>query len=92
MWANDPDDVGSYWIGGFVIDRRQQRKGYGRDALSALIDYLRGMPGVCDVALSYMHNEVAKRLYAEAGFVETGETEGDEVVARLRLPKQRRRT
>jgi len=86
MWANDPDDLGSYWIGGFVIDRKQQRKGYGRAALAALITYLRAMPGCRDVALSYIpDNAIAARLYAEAGFVETGETEGDEVVARLRV-------
>lgn len=91
MWAHDPDDIGAYWIGGFMIDRKQQRKGYGRAALAALIRYLRTMPGCRDVVLSYMpDNEVAKRLYAETGFVETGETEDDEVVARLRVRPQRR--
>jgi len=92
MWAQDPDDLGSYWIGGFLIDRHQQRRGYGRDALAALIAYLGAMPGARDIALSYEpDNAVAIRLYAEAGFEETGETEGDEVIARLRLPKHRRR-
>ena len=92
MWAHDPDDLGSYWIGGFLIDRRHQRKGYGRAALAALISYLQRMPGRRDVALSYLpDNAVARRLYAEAGFVETGEREGDELIARRRVPTQRRR-
>jgi diamine N-acetyltransferase len=91
MWARDPAD-GSYWIGGFVIDRREQAKGYGRAALTALIGMLREKPGCREIALSYLpDNETAKGLYASLGFVETGETEGEEVVARLRVGRSRRR-
>lgn len=93
MWAQDPDDLGSYWIGGFVIDRRHQRKGYGRDALAALVTYLGAKPGCRDVALSYKPgNAVARGLYAEASFVETGETQDDEIVARRSVRKLRRRS
>jgi ribosomal-protein-alanine N-acetyltransferase len=82
MWGRDPDD-GSLWIGGFTIDAREQGKGYGAAALDAAIDLLSSQPGARHLALSYRpDNEVAKRLYASRGFVETGETEGDEVVAR----------
>ncbi len=91
MWARDPAD-GSYWIGGFVIDRREQAKGYGRAALTALIEMLRGKPGCREIALSYgPDNEAAKSLYGSLGFVETGEVEGDEMVARLRVGGSRRR-
>lgn len=90
MWARDPAD-GSYWIGGFLIDRREQRKGYGRAALAVLIGALRSMPGCRQIALSYRpDNEVARALYYSAGFRETGETEGDEVVARLDVAPRRR--
>ncbi|HEX6844920.1 MAG TPA: GNAT family N-acetyltransferase [Actinomycetota bacterium] len=83
MWARDPAD-GSYWIGGFVIDRREQGKGYGRAALTALVDALRAKPECRQVALTYRpDNHVAKALYASLGFRETGEWEDDEVVARL---------
>lgn len=82
MWGRDPDD-GSLWIGGFTIDAREQRKGHGAAALDAAIALLSSQPGARELALSYRpDNEVAKRLYASRGFVETGETEGDEVVAR----------
>ena len=92
MWARDPDDL-SYWIGGFVIDRRHQGLGYGRAALDAMVTYLRTMPGCRQVALSYRpDNTVARGLYASAGFVETGEMEDDEVVARLQVRPLRRRT
>jgi diamine N-acetyltransferase len=84
MWAHDPDER-SHWIGGFLIDRNQQRRGYGRASILALIEWLRTSQDAGDVALSYAPgNEVAARLYASVGFRETGEREGDEVVARLR--------
>jgi diamine N-acetyltransferase len=84
MWARDDTD-GSHWIGGLLIDRRQQRRGYGRAAVEALTAWLRREHAATDIALSYHPaNEVARHLYASLGFVETGEHEGDEVVARLR--------
>jgi ribosomal-protein-alanine N-acetyltransferase len=90
MWGRDPED-GSYWIGGFQVDKKQQRRGYGRDALAALIAYLRSMPGCRQVALTFEpDNAVARALYLRAGFVETGEIEDDEVVARLDVRPRRR--
>jgi ribosomal-protein-alanine N-acetyltransferase len=93
MWAHDPDDLGSYWLGGVMIDKKHQGRGYGRDALRAAIGYLSTMPGCRVVALSYLQdNEVAAALYASLGFVETGEMEHDEVVARLPVRRPRRRS
>jgi len=84
MWAFDPDD-GSRWIGGVVIDAADQGKGYGRAAMQAIIGFLREQ-GAPEVALSYEpENTVARRLYESLGFRETGEMEGDEIVARLRM-------
>lgn len=83
MWAVDPDD-GACWLGGIVVDRRWQRRGIGRDAVRAAIDRLTRQGGHRDFALSYRpDNHVARRTYAALGFVETGEREDDEVVARL---------
>lgn len=83
MWVQDPED-GSHWIGGFLIDKSHQRKGHGRQAMLAIIDYLRREQGATSFALSYEpDNTVARRLYAALGFVETGEQEGEELVARL---------
>jgi diamine N-acetyltransferase len=83
MWARDPED-GSHWIGGFLIERSRQRLGHGRAAMLAIIEYLRSHQAATSLALSYRpDNVVARRLYRSLGFVETGEREGDEVVARL---------
>lgn len=85
MWSTDPAD-GSCWLGGILIDRGMQRHGYGRQAVLAAIAMLRGRHGYQDFALSYQPaNLAARSLYHQLGFVETGEWEGDEVVARLSL-------
>ncbi len=84
MSAVDAEDD-SAWIGGLIIDHDQQGRGYGRATVAALIDRARAA-GHPSVALSYQATNVrAAKLYASLGFVETGETEDDEPVARLPL-------
>jgi diamine N-acetyltransferase len=84
MWAVDPAD-GSCWLGGFLIDQSVQRRGYGRQAIQAAMAMLAREHGYQHFALSYSPDNAAKQLYHELGFAETGEWEGDEVVARLSL-------
>jgi diamine N-acetyltransferase len=85
MWAIDPAD-GSCWLGGVMVDRDMQRRGYGRRAIQAAISMLGEKVGTSNFALSYQPaNLVAKHLYNELGFVETNEWEDDEIVARLSL-------
>lgn len=78
------DDDDSLWIGGLVIDHRYQRGGYGRAVVQSLLEWARSA-GHSSAALSYQPDNPARALYAALGFVETGETEGDEVVARRPL-------
>ncbi len=86
MWAADEAD-GSCWLGGILIDQKQQGKGYGRRAVVAAIAKLAREHGYRQFALSYQPGNIrARQLYLSLGFVETGETEDDEVVARLTLP------
>lgn len=81
MWAVDDD--GSRWIGGLVVGAAQQRAGVGRSIVRALQERFAAEPGCPNVALSYSpDNTVARALYASLGFVETGEMEDDEIVAR----------
>lgn len=77
--ADSDDD--SVWIGGLVIDQRHQRRGYGRAVVEILLELAR-TGGHSSAALSYQPHNPARALYAALGFVETGETEGEEVVAR----------
>ena len=81
MWGRDPAD-GSFWIGGLVIDRSHQRRGYGREVIGQLLDRA-AAEGCRSAALSYdPRNTVARSLYAALGFEETGEVEDSESVAR----------
>lgn len=83
MWATDEAD-GSVWLGGLVIDGAHQGRGYGKAAVRIFLERFRGADGT-HVALSYASgNTTARSLYRELGFVETGEMEGDEIVARYR--------
>jgi diamine N-acetyltransferase len=86
MWGVDED--GSRWIGGLVVDATAQRKGIGRAAMRALVERLAADPACTQVALSYRADNPARGLYAGLGFVETGELDDGEVVARLATPRQ----
>jgi diamine N-acetyltransferase len=84
MWGFDPDE-GAHWIGGAVIDAASQGSGIGRQAMKALIARLSESENATEFALAYRPENVAARsLYQSLGFVETGEVDGDEIVARLR--------
>ncbi len=79
MWGIDA----SRWIGGFVIDAAAQGRGIGRATLETLIARLAADPDCREVALSYHpDNAAARQLYASLGFIETGERDDDELVAR----------
>ena len=87
MWGHDSTDD-ACWVGGFLIDRAHQRRGHGRGAMQALIAMARASGAPC-VKLSYdSDNRVARTLYASLGFRETGELEGDEIVAALDLERR----
>ena len=84
----DPEYLKNYFIWRFMIDKKYQGKGYGKEALKLAIDFIKTEP--CGEAkacfLSYEpENEIAKKLYKEFGFVEMPEyyEEGDEMPAIL---------
>lgn len=84
----DGGSIGFYEMYRFMIDRRFQGKGFGRAALALAIDLLKTQPHGpgSHIATSFVPgNDVAQRLYASLGFVETGEYDDDELVARYEL-------
>jgi diamine N-acetyltransferase len=77
-----------YFFWRFMVDKKHQGKGYGRQALAMVIDEMKKMPnGVVDyIYTSYEpKNVVAKRLYEDFGFVETGQVDDGELVMRLKI-------
>lgn len=82
--------IDNYLIWRFMIDKKHQGKGYGKEAMKLALDFIRTFP--CGRAeycwLSYEpNNEVARKLYRSFGFVEVSEMpEGwDEIPAVLKL-------
>lgn len=84
-WEDVPEIAeGNYNIWRLMIDEKHQGRGYGRRALELALDFIRTKP--CGegrlVWLSYEPtNETARRLYHTMGFRETGEMDGDEIIA-----------
>ena len=71
-----------------MIDKNYQNKGYGKEAVKLALEFIKTFP--CGKAeycwLSYEpDNEAAGKLYRSFGFVETGETDGEELIAILKL-------
>ena len=86
--ANENNTENTYWICRLMIDKLYQRKGYSKEAILKALDIIRastyGKASV--VSLSYeLENVIAKKLYASFGFVETGEVDDGELVAKLIL-------
>lgn len=70
----------------FMIDRARQGRGYGKAALCAVLDEIRGLGHVRHVSICYEpENEAARQLYRAAGFVEEGLDEDGEMIADLVL-------
>lgn len=83
MWAIDDEDR-SCWLGGIIIDRDYQNRGFGKRAIELTIEKLKEEQKPESFALSYSPENPRKKLYASLGFRETGEMEDDEIVARLK--------
>lgn len=88
-WENPPAIAAkNYNLWRLMIDKKHQRKGYGRAAVQLALDFVSTCP--CGPAeycwLSYEpENAAAKALYESFGFHETGEMDGEEVIAALKL-------
>lgn len=85
--AYTPGSSDDYWVFHFFVDQRFQGQGYGKAALAALIERMRGAHPDCQTLQLVVHpeNHRARQLYTRAGFRATGETRGGEPVYQLAL-------
>lgn len=79
---------GNYNLWRLMIDQNYQKKGFGRKAVALGLEFIKSFP--CGKAeycwLSYEpENDAARQLYNSFGFVETGDRDGDEIIAVLKL-------
>ena len=71
-----------------MIDQKYQKKGFGREAIALGLNFIKSFP--CGKTkycwLSYEpENKVACKLYHSFDFTETGDMEGNEIIAILEL-------
>ncbi len=89
FWEDAPGIAkGNYNLWRLMIDESYQKKGYGKAAVRMALEFIHTFP--CGIAeqcwLSYNpENETARKLYRSFGFIETGEMDGDELIAVLKL-------
>ena len=68
MYGIDPDD-GNYWIVRFMIDKKYQRKGYGKESMEKIIKKIKEDKLYKKIILRVNHNNTeAKELYLKLGF------------------------
>ena len=88
-WADAPAIAkGNYNLWRLMIDKAYQGKRYGKEAVKLALEFIRTYP--CGDAeycwLSYEpENRVAAKLYSSFGFEETGDMDGEELIAVLDL-------
>ncbi|WP_223066298.1 GNAT family N-acetyltransferase [Paenibacillus caui] len=85
MHAYEEHTSDMYWINGFLIDAKDQGKGYGTTALLQMIQYIKNRFSGCkEIRLTvHKNNDNAKKLYSSLGFLDTGEIWGEEQVFKL---------
>lgn len=80
--AFETDEADPCWLFHFFIDRQHQHKGYGKQAVKTLIQFVREYYPSCRAMRLTVHpdNSLAKQVYTSLGFVATGESAFDEPV------------
>ena len=63
-----------YWVWRYMIDKNQQGKGYGKAALIKVIDFMKIIPDIEEIILTYVPKKEngANLFYEKLGFVDTG--------------------
>ena len=68
MYGIDPDD-GNYWIVRFMVDKKYQRKGYGKESMEKIITEIKKDKCYKKILLRVnQKNTEAKELYIKLGF------------------------
>lgn len=80
--------IDNYCIMRLMIDEQYQNKGYGREAMKKILEFIRTFPAgpanYCWIPYK-SENVVAKKLYESFGFRDNGEVFNDESITVLRL-------
>jgi diamine N-acetyltransferase len=86
IMLSDDDEKPEYFLWRLMLDARHQGKGYGRQAIARLVEYVRTRPNARELLVSYHPGDGSPRdFYLKLGFQETGQVEDGEIVLRLPL-------
>jgi diamine N-acetyltransferase len=86
MMIVDNDQEPEYFLWRFMIAEPYHGRGYGRQAIQRLVEYVRARPGAQELLVSCRQGEGSPEgFYRKLGFEHTGEKIGHEVVLRLAL-------
>ena len=82
------EDDGEAWIHRLLVPTDKQRMGYGRATLAAVLQEMRAAkPELTRIYISFMsNNDVARRLYEGAGFMDDHRVIEGETVYRFDIP------
>lgn len=84
----DFDDKPGYEIYRLMIDRKYQGKGYGKEVINLLLNYIKTFPyGEAESVYAQWHpdNKASEKVFAARGFELVGKDEGGAVTSRLNL-------
>ena len=86
VMLHDDREEPLYYLWRFMIDARYQKMGFGKKAMKLLMAEVRTRPKATELLVSYVPDEDGPGLfYHKLGFKPTGEMEGIEEIARLKL-------
>jgi diamine N-acetyltransferase len=82
----DDAETPEYFLWRFMIGEPYQGRGYGRQAIRRLVEYVRTRPNATELLVSCGEGEGSpKEFYLKQGFVPTGEVMDEETVLRMVL-------
>jgi len=86
MWGEDEEEDHDLGMCRLMIDKKFQKRGYGRAAVIKLMGLVREKYGHVSFYTSFeSENTVAGKLYMDLGFAKTGDLIGDEIVLMAQL-------
>jgi diamine N-acetyltransferase len=88
MYGIEPHDNNEYWIDRLMIDEKYQKNGFGKKALEIIIEKIKQDKTHNKIKISTNpENNIARKLYKELGFCETGELHDGEALLILNIVK-----
>ena len=83
----NPNANSTFWICGFMIDKKYQRQGYGKATLVKLIEYLKVNHKHCTTLGLTVdpRNIAAQNLYKDFGFKDTSEVFRGELIWKMAI-------